>query len=233
MFFSSSKAAHFVSLLLLAIVLLILFFVSPTPDLLAPVSSVVGIALGALSASAGEPLFLMMVSLLCLSPLLMRLSLQRSVSLWWRFALILLLSFMLKTGLKQFTAVPRPYVVSLVSLQLTPSTSAFYAANANEKQQIVTAAAKTVSHWRTQHWQGEMNYSFPSGHTIFAAVCVVFWSGFFWRAKAIVPLVLLMSWAAGVAGSRVYLGMHYPADILASVIFAGLLYLFIPIDSSS
>jgi len=71
------------------------------------------------------------------------------------------------------------------------------------------------------------NYSFPSGHTI-AACC--FWgvlaailaarskSG--WAKRALYALGMAL--AAAVGFSRVYLGMHYPSDVLAGYAVAAI-----------
>lgn len=58
--------------------------------------------------------------------------------------------------------------------------------------------------------------SFPSGHAAIAAATAVVWwlhDGWNRRTAAIVTL------AVGVAYSRVYLGHHYPTDVLAGVVW--------------
>lgn len=58
--------------------------------------------------------------------------------------------------------------------------------------------------------------SFPSGHSAIAAASVTFWwlqHGWNRRTAAVVAL------AVGVAYSRIYLGHHYPTDVLAGLVW--------------
>lgn len=62
----------------------------------------------------------------------------------------------------------------------------------------------------------EQSYSFPSGHamgamSLAAAIVLLLWFTP-WRWPA---LVVGLAFAAWVGASRVYLGVHYPSDILA------------------
>lgn len=59
--------------------------------------------------------------------------------------------------------------------------------------------------------------SFPSGHTTTAAVIVVVCCVLFWRTRAGRLVVVLGGlYALAVGASRLYLGDHYPADVLGS-----------------
>lgn len=68
-------------------------------------------------------------------------------------------------------------------------------------------------------------FSFPSGHTSAAALVAVLLSA---QVPALLPLLVL--WVAGVGGSRVCLGMHYPSDVVAgALIGSGLASLALPL----
>ncbi|WP_428447629.1 phosphatase PAP2 family protein [Photobacterium nomapromontoriensis] len=197
-------------------------------DLAGPAANSTGLFFSSLTYSAGSPGFLLTVSLLMLIPIGLKLPRKQIFKLGVQFAILLVLSFVAKTALKHITEVPRPYTYQLETLGLVESPEAFYQLSDTKKDHVVEQASYSVSHWRIEHWRGETNYSLPSGHTIFAAVCVVFWGGFFVRRKQFLPTAIILLWATGVGVSRIWLGMHWPTDLLASICSAAILYLFVP-----
>ena len=59
-------------------------------------------------------------------------------------------------------------------------------------------------------------YSFPSGHSMAAAALGTALAFLLWPTRwRWAGLVLGLAWALGMGWSRVYLGVHYPSDVLA------------------
>lgn len=67
----------------------------------------------------------------------------------------------------------------------------------------------------------ETTFSFPSGHAVGSAAFVVALAVLAWRTRWRWPVVLAGSlFVAAVGLSRLYLGVHYPSDVLASWMLA-------------
>jgi undecaprenyl-diphosphatase len=63
----------------------------------------------------------------------------------------------------------------------------------------------------------EHSYSFPSGHTMSAAAVYGLWALLLWQRRRYGWALVAGLWVPLVALSRVYLGAHYPSDVLASL----------------
>ncbi|MGB1975235.1 MAG: phosphatase PAP2 family protein [Vibrio toranzoniae] len=179
--------------------------------------------------SAGNQGFLVTLAVLSLVLLMMKFSKAKLVSLYLQLGILLVLSFAAKTFLKHSTESPRPYSEYLVTQEVVEMPELFYELPSAEKNAAIESVQDRVSEWRARHWLGETDYSFPSGHMIFVGLCLAFFGGLFLEAKRFYLVGGLLVWAGGVAYSRVWLGMHRPEDLVASIAFAGLIYLLVPL----
>ena len=64
----------------------------------------------------------------------------------------------------------------------------------------------------------EASYSFPSGHTMAAVAFYGLLAVFFWRKQRYGWAVLSGIWLLAVGLSRIYLGVHYPSDVLGALL---------------
>ncbi|MDN3681985.1 phosphatase PAP2 family protein [Vibrio tapetis subsp. quintayensis] len=222
------KRFEFIAIAILTALIGLMVLVVPTPDLTSVLSDSTGSMLDILTMSAGQEGFLYTTALLCLLPLLFRLPLPKLFEVYAKFGALLVLSFVLKTGMKHITEVPRPYTLQLSQSELVVSPEDFYAHNAAERESIIEEAKDTFSPWRLKHWEGETNYSMPSGHTIFVAICVMFWGGFLLAQRQKTLFTLLIVWGVGVGFSRLWLGMHWPLDVMVSLVCAASLNFLVP-----
>lgn len=193
------------------------------------VDGLVGALISYVTYSAGSQGFIITLLVLGFMLLSLRLPAAKLVSVGVQVLILLGLSFAAKTYLKHVTESPRPYAVYLAEQQVVELPEAFYELPLLAKNDAIVQVSSQVSDWRTLHWLGETDYSFPSGHMIFVGICVAFFGGLFWQARKFVWVGALLIWAGAVAYSRVWLGMHRPIDLAASVAFAALLYGIVPV----
>ena len=65
-------------------------------------------------------------------------------------------------------------------------------------------------------------YSFPSGHTVAAISLYGFLAFALWQMGKKWQAVLSATWVLLIALSRIYLGVHYPSDVIGALAFGGI-----------
>ncbi|MCL9773895.1 phosphatase PAP2 family protein [Vibrio methylphosphonaticus] len=205
--------------------LTLLFY--PLP-LLGNVEAITGQAMQTLTYSAGHQGFLITLLVFSITTawVIKKSPIKRHLLI--QLGLLLVLSFGAKSLLKNVTESPRPYTHLLAEQHVIKTPSDFYTLNLTEKDHAIDQVSEQVSHWRTIHWMGETDYSFPSGHTIFASICVLFFGGLLLSNGRYFLATLTIIWASSVAMSRLWLGMHRPIDLFGSMLFGLLLYAVVP-----
>ncbi|VEH68067.1 phosphatidylglycerophosphatase B [Rodentibacter pneumotropicus] len=139
-----------------------------------------------------------------------------------------------KTGLKAMFKEPRPFTVYLAE-QTNQTVENFYENDRTQRAVIAKNFYSTQANtptWLVNHYENETGYSFPSGHTIFAATWLMLAVGFTqllgnrsWKAKLLVGIMAV--WSLLMLISRVRLGMHYPIDLFVATVFAWIVNLVI------
>lgn len=143
--------------------------------------------------------------------------------------LLLALAMLLKTGLKAAVQSPRPYTEVMTQALVLPSPDHFYKLDSDQKLAVMNEMADKVSPTRLANWKQEMDYSLPSGHTVFATLCLVFFGGILLEQQRRMSAALLLMWSCSIGFSRLWLGMHRPADLLGAAILVGVLYWLVPV----
>ncbi|WP_205064430.1 phosphatidylglycerophosphatase B [Pantoea coffeiphila] len=129
-----------------------------------------------------------------------------------------------KSLIKDRVQEPRPYVLWLEKAEGV-SNEYFYELKRKQRSHLVEEAVADNTQlpgWLKRHWAFETGFSFPSGHTMFAASWALLGVGLLWPRRRYVTIVLLLSWATLVMGSRLVLGMHWPQDLIVSTLLSWL-----------
>ncbi|TOM33025.1 phospholipid phosphatase [Vibrio parahaemolyticus] len=197
-------------------------------DLTSQVPESLGITFTLLTDSAGSKGFLITLTLLLLSLFRFKPSRIEWMQKLSMLGLLLVIGFASKTGLKLMTESPRPYTELLAAEQLIETPETFYQLDTKQQANVINQISEHVSDWRTRHWQGEKDYSFPSGHTIFVSICLAFFGGLFLQNKCYISALSLWMWGMSVAYSRLWLGMHRPEDLIGSVLFVAIVFTLLP-----
>ncbi|MDF5307254.1 phosphatase PAP2 family protein [Vibrio parahaemolyticus] len=197
-------------------------------NLTSQVPESLGITFTLLTDSAGSKGFLITLTLLLLSLFRFKPSRTEWMQKLSMLGLLLVIGFASKTGLKLMTESPRPYTELLAAEQLIETPETFYQLDTKQQANVINQISEQVSDWRTRHWQGEKDYSFPSGHTIFVSICLAFFGGLFLQNKYYISALSLWMWGMSVAYSRLWLGMHRPEDLIGSVLFVAIVFTLLP-----
>lgn len=132
----------------------------------------------------------------------------------------------IKSAIKNYRQEPRPYVTWLQTENYIDNSTQFYTLpNKNAFVRSLDLNAHPLPEWLQSYWATNTGYTFPSGHTLFAAELALFMLLFLWPYRSYGLIAITMGWALLVEGSRIYLSMHWPIDIAASCLIAFILIL--------
>ncbi|WP_315917926.1 phosphatase PAP2 family protein [Vibrio fluvialis] len=198
-------------------------------DFLQPTNEKLAQALSLLTNSAGkEGVVFTLILLLLWTGWGVRASKTEWLNKAIQLGVLLVLAMGLKTGIKALTESPRPYTEAMTQALVLPSAEHFYKLDTEQKLSVMNEIAARVSPIRLANWKKEMDYSFPSGHTVFATLCLVFFGGILLEQQRRISAAVLLMWSCSIGFSRLWLGMHRPADLLGAALLVGLLYILVP-----
>ncbi|ELC0657252.1 phosphatase PAP2 family protein [Vibrio fluvialis] len=198
-------------------------------DFLQPTNEKLAQALSLLTNSAGkEGVVFTLILLLLWTGWGVRASKTEWLNKAIQLGVLLVLAMGLKTGIKALTESPRPYTEAMTQALVLPSAEHFYKLDTEQKLAVMNEIAARVSPTRLAIWKKEMDYSFPSGHTVFATLCLVFFGGILLEQQRRISAAVLLMWSCSIGFSRLWLGMHRPADLLGAALLVGLLYILVP-----
>ena len=110
-------------------------------------------------------------------------------------------------------------LVLVLALRRHPRSAVFAAVALGGSALLNLGAKHVMQRDRPALWESiapETTYSFPSGHAMGSATLACVLACLAWRTRWRWPVIALGAlFTVGVGLSRVYLGVHYPSDILA------------------
>ncbi|MBJ3813593.1 phosphatidylglycerophosphatase B [Shimwellia pseudoproteus] len=155
----------------------------------------------------------------------LRFRLRAALTLLLILAAVILAGQGAKSWIKNQVQAPRPYVIWLEKNHHIP-VAQFYGLKSKQRGELVNqqlADQPAIPGWLRHHWEHETGFSFPSGHTMFAATWALLAIGLLWPRRRTVTIVLITLWAMMVMGSRLVLGMHWPRDLIRATILSWVL----------
>lgn len=132
----------------------------------------------------------------------------------------------IKSAFKPMVKENRPFIAKIIANEKIYD---FQKLKGKKKRKIIANYYASHPELNTPQWLvdyriSKTGYSFPSGHSIFVSILVFLAFGFYQllnRQRSLLYLAYaLQIWAILVLISRLFLGVHYPIDEIASIIIA-------------
>ncbi len=146
--------------------------------------------------------------------------LKKIVLVWLVLVSAVLSGQVIKSIIKSQTAESRPFVLWITKEHNTTD-QYFYSLTKPERAAFIKESlinSSTIPNWLSKHWQNETGYSFPSGHTLFAATFAFLAIVLLNFRRNYIFISLIVIWTVLIEISRLLLGMHTPIDLILSVI---------------
>lgn len=183
--------------------------------------------------SAGKPFFVLTCALFAFLYFLFIPNKKQAVTVIIIMALTLGITQGIKKAAKPFFAEIRPFMNAYFE-HTHSEPDLFYLESRKTQSKIIkhyyqtqpiTENISQQPKWLINHRADETNYSFPSGHSLFAATWMLLAAGFGFLLRKQAPKLKYITatvaiWSLLVLLSRVWLGLHYPIDLFASILIS-------------
>lgn len=129
---------------------------------------------------------------------------------------------LVKSAIKTYTAESRPFVL-WIEAEYSIQDEYFYSLPRSERKEIIKEyiyQSPKIPHWLYKHWCNETGYTFPSGHTLFAATWAFLALMLLNFKRHYFVISIIIAWVILIEISRLDLGMHRPIDLIVGAIIA-------------
>lgn len=129
---------------------------------------------------------------------------------------------LIKSVVKTYTAESRPFVL-WIETEYRVQDEYFYSLPRSERKEIIKeyiSQSPKIPHWLYEHWRNETGYTFPSGHTLFAATWAFLVLMLLNFKRHYIVISTVIAWVILIEISRLGLGMHRPIDLIVGAIIA-------------
>jgi phosphatidylglycerophosphatase B len=149
-------------------------------------------------------------------------SIKNIISLSLILVTALFIGQVIKSMIKNQTTKARPYVLWMAK-EYNINDKFFYSLPRPERKVLIEKTlndSPIIPSWLAKHWQNETGYSFPSGHTLFAATFAFLAITLFGFKRHYIVVSIIILWTGLIEISRLLLGMHRPEDLVLGIIIA-------------
>lgn len=153
----------------------------------------------------------------------LRYRIKSTLCLMFILSIMLFCGQEIKSAIKHWTKIPRPFFIWMYQLDpYNNKTDNLVSSNkhVNMLKQNKLYNKKQIPLWLKCYWEQEKDFSFPSGHAIFASSWALILMELLETRKYLFKVLYIFIWANAIIMSRLILGMHWPSDVIVGILIS-------------